>query len=145
MDVPDPGTGFWTTWVAHILSLFAIGGAFFGLIPAFAALLAVIWYLLEIWENKTVQRVVRVRKLRRLVKLRAKAVALELSIRNADGGLRGLDEANQVHQAASGKAAEIVHEALRVEQRETETRRLEDTLGITSTLPGSPADRSKSS
>ena len=136
MDVPDPGTGFWTTWVAHILSLFAIGGSLFGLIPAFAAILAVIWYVLEIWENKTVQRMLRARKLRKLVKLRARAVALELSIRNADGNLQGLDDANQVHLAASGKAAELVHDALQVEQRAAETQRLEKALGLTS----NPAD-----
>jgi hypothetical protein len=101
-------------WLGHIVSLFAIGGSLFGLIPALAALLAVIWYALEIYENRTVQRWVRARKLRKLVRLRARAVALELSIRNEDGPhLHELDDANRVHTAASQAAARVVHEAVK--------------------------------
>lgn len=124
MDMPQPDQGLWASWTGHIVSLFAIGGSLFGLIPAIAAILAVVWYGLEIWENKTVQRMIRARRLRKLVRLRAASVALELAIRNQDGGLRGLDEANQVHQAASGTAARLTHEALQDE--------------IKSNPPGSP-------
>lgn len=114
------------TWLAHIISIFAIGGSFFGLIPAVAALLAVIWYLIEIYESRTIQKLIRVRRLRKLVRLRAKAVALELLVRNQNFDLRGLDEANQVHLAAAGKAAELTHEALVVEQMDQVQQQAED-------------------
>lgn len=107
------------SWAGHILSLFAIGGSFLGLLPLIAAVvasvLAVIWYALEIYQNKIVQGWVRARRLRKLVTLRARAVALELAIRNQDGNLRSLDEANQVHAAASGTAAKLTHEAFKEE------------------------------
>lgn len=132
-NTPDPSTI--GSWLGHIVSLFAIGGSLFGVIPAIAAILAVIWYALEIYDNKNVQRWVRARRLRKLVKLRAAAVALELAIRNHDGELSALNDANQVHQAASGKAAELTHDALMVEQKKVEGERIEKALGLTSTLP----------
>lgn len=105
-------------WVMHILSFFAIGGSLFGIIPAVAAILAIVWYLIEIFESPTLQKFIRSRRLRKLVRLRAKAVALELMVREQNFDLRGLDEANQVHLAAAGKAATLTHEALQSEQSE---------------------------
>lgn len=98
-------------WVGHSVSLAAIGGALMGLLPSIAAVAALIWYMLEIYESRTIQKFVRARRLQTLVKLRAKAVALELDIRNRERDLRPLDEANQIHIAAASKAADITHEA----------------------------------
>lgn len=39
----------------HAVSLGAIFGAFLGILPALAALGAVIWYVLAIYETRTVQ------------------------------------------------------------------------------------------
>ena len=141
MDLPDHNQLPLGAWIGHILSFFAIGGAFFGLIPAFAALLAVFWYILEIYESKTMQRWIRARRLRKLVKLRIRAVALELLIREHDGELQALDAANQVNMAATGKAAELTHEAMVSEQRQAEGKRIEDALfGLKSSQQGSPED-----
>ncbi len=145
MELPHGPDPISLSWLGHTVSLFTIGGALFGLIPALAATLAVIWYIIEISESATVRRWLRARQLRKLVRLRARAVALELAIRNRDGGLQGLDEANQVHLAASGKAAELVHVALASEQRTAEAKRIEEALGLTSTLPRSPEEPPKSS
>jgi hypothetical protein len=110
-------------WIGHSVSLVAISGTVLGFLPAFAALLAVIWYAIEIYESPTVRRFIYARELRKLVRSRARTVALELSIRNRGGDLQALDEANQVHLAAAGKAAGLVHEAIVVE-RKAEVQRI---------------------
>ncbi len=99
-----------------------------GILPPMVALIAFIWYVIQITESKTIQRKIRACRLRRLVRLRAKAVALELAIRNHNFDLRGLDEANQVHLAAAEKSAVLTHETLIEEQKEIERKRLEETL-----------------
>jgi len=40
---------------AHLISLGAVVGFFIGLLPALAALGAVIWYVIAIYETRTVQ------------------------------------------------------------------------------------------
>lgn len=106
-----------------------IAAAIVGWLPPVAAVLAIVWYCIQIIESRTVQKKLRQWRLRRLVKLRAEAVALELAIRHNNFDLRGLDEANQVHQAASAKATELTHEALMEENEAIEAQRLEDALG----------------
>lgn len=44
------------------LSAAAIVGAFMGYLPALAGLAGLIWYAIQIWESKTVQKWVRVRR-----------------------------------------------------------------------------------
>jgi hypothetical protein len=104
-------------WIGHSLSMATITGTILGFLPAAAAIIAFIWYAIEIYESKTVRRMLLARKLRILVRLRARAVAMELAIRNQDVDLRALDEANQVHLAAAGKAADLTHDAVVVERK----------------------------
>lgn len=40
---------------AHVISLAAIGGAFVGILPPLAALGAIIWYAIQIYESRTFQ------------------------------------------------------------------------------------------
>ena len=40
----------------HMASIGAILGTLFGYLPYIAAVVAVIWYLLQIWESQTVQK-----------------------------------------------------------------------------------------
>lgn len=42
--------------VGHVASLIAIMGAIAGYLPEAAAGAALIWYLLQVWESKTVTR-----------------------------------------------------------------------------------------
>lgn len=80
------------------------------ILPPIAAVLAIIWYIVQIYESRTIQNKLRSIKLRRLVNLRAKAVALELSISSRNFDLQGLDRANRVHLAATTVAAEQTHQ-----------------------------------
>lgn len=57
------------------LSIAAIAGAFVGLLPALAGLAGLIWYALQIWESKTVQKHVRRLRAKARAKRRAKATA----------------------------------------------------------------------
>jgi hypothetical protein len=104
-------------WIGHSVSIATIGGFFAGFLPAIAILLPIIYYAIMVYESKTVRDFIRARRLRKLVHLRAQAVALELAIRNQNYNLQGLDEANQVHLAAAGKAADLTHDAVVVEQK----------------------------
>lgn len=54
-----------------LISASAIIGAFVGALPALAGLAGLIWYALQIWESKTVQKRVRLWK----SKARAKRLA----------------------------------------------------------------------
>lgn len=77
MDLPAADPSPLASWTGHIVSLFAIGGSLFGLIPAIAAVLAVIWYALEIYDNRTV-RAWRVNwRDKKIAKLKAKLMKLE--------------------------------------------------------------------
>ena len=42
-------------WIGHIVSLFALTGSMFGLLPAIAGVAALLWYIIQIWESRTVQ------------------------------------------------------------------------------------------
>lgn len=64
------------THVADGISAVAIIGTILGYLPAFAALAAIIWYAVQIWESKTVQKYVRLhRRHKRRVRERALAEA----------------------------------------------------------------------
>jgi hypothetical protein len=58
--------------------LLAILGALLGWISPIAALIAILWYSIQIWESRTVQTWVQKRHERRLVRLAAKLAALQL-------------------------------------------------------------------
>lgn len=51
--------------VAHLASLAAILGALMGYFPDLAAGAALVWYVLQLWEGKTVQDWRRKRRKRR--------------------------------------------------------------------------------
>ncbi len=78
-----------------------------GWLPPMAALVAVIWYAIQIYESRTLQAMLNKSRLRRLVQLRAKAAALELMIRGTHADVTELNEANVIHAAAIQKRQEI--------------------------------------
>lgn len=62
--------------VVDTISAGAIVGTLVGLLPAFAALAGILWYAIQIWESKTVQKRVRLWKAKKRVARRA-AIAFE--------------------------------------------------------------------
>lgn len=64
-DFDFPG---WLNWVFHSLSLTAIVGAFAGIFPPIAALVAIVYYLLQIWRDPTVQFWLNTRRQRKIAK-----------------------------------------------------------------------------
>lgn len=78
MDLPDTTQFPVLTWTGHVLSLISIGGAFVGVLPFVASIFALVWYSLEIYENKTVQAYLSRRRARRVLKLKSKLAALDI-------------------------------------------------------------------
>lgn len=68
------------SWVGNGLSLGAIATTMLGLTPAVAAIVAIIWYSIQIYESATVQKWVAKRRLRRLARLKAEVLMLETKI-----------------------------------------------------------------
>src|SRR6185369_7596570 len=64
-------------WITSLLSSGAIVAALLGHLPAIAAGVAAIWYLVQIWESATVQRWRAARRVRKLARLKARVLLLE--------------------------------------------------------------------
>ena len=65
------------SWVGHSLSVSAIFGAMVGFFPSVAALVALIWYIIQIYQSDPVQRYLRSRRLRKIAKLKLEMARLE--------------------------------------------------------------------
>lgn len=65
------------SWVGNGISLGAIAISIFGYIPAIAAGVALVWYLLQIYESATVQIWLRRRRRRLVLRLQARIASLE--------------------------------------------------------------------
>jgi hypothetical protein len=65
------------TWLGNVISIGAIIGAIFGVVPFIAALVALVWYLIQIFESATAQRWMAGRRERKIARLRAKILMLE--------------------------------------------------------------------
>lgn len=70
-------------WVGNIFSVGAIVTTIMGLAPAFAALVALVWYLLQIYESATVQRWFATRRVRKLAQLKARVLMMEAQAKSA--------------------------------------------------------------
>jgi hypothetical protein len=66
------------TWFGNIASASAIAGTLVGYFPAIAASVALVWYLIQIAESETVRRYLANRRTRRIAKLRAKLMVLDV-------------------------------------------------------------------
>ncbi len=71
-------------WLGNGTAAAAIVGTFVGWLPALAALIAGCWYLVQIYESKTVQVWVRDRRVRKLARLQAHAIMLQAKLTQAD-------------------------------------------------------------
>lgn len=64
-------------WIGHILAPAAIIGTILAWFPYFAAFLAVVWYLVQLYESKTIQDAIKAHRLRKYAKLKAQMLILE--------------------------------------------------------------------
>lgn len=71
-------------WLANIFGTGSIVAAAAGFVPAFAAGVALVWYLIQISESKTVQDWIKGRRVRRLAKLKARALMLEAKLHDPE-------------------------------------------------------------
>lgn len=71
------------TWAASAISTLAIMGGLLGWAPAAGAFVAMIWYMIKIYESATVQRWVHNRRVRKLARLKAQVIVLEAHVRPA--------------------------------------------------------------
>lgn len=68
-------------WIGHTFSSVTLAGAIVGWFPGVAAIVALFWYGIQIYESNTFQRWLTTRRLRRIARLKiemAKLEALEL-------------------------------------------------------------------
>ncbi len=98
-----------------VLGAGAIVGTFLGYLPLAAAFLALIWYVIQIWESRTVQHWWRnrqeVKKAKRLVRLRAKEKILVAKIEALAQVRAARVEARDKVEQAKVEAAKLqVHE-----------------------------------
>lgn len=63
-------------WIGHTLSISALLGALLGVFPAAASLVALIFYLFQIYENKTFQGWLSARRQKKIAVLKAKLLVL---------------------------------------------------------------------
>jgi hypothetical protein len=70
-------------WVGNIVSVGAIIGTFMGWAPAIAALVAMGWYCIQIYESATVQRIIATRRIRKIARLKARVIMMEAQYRAA--------------------------------------------------------------
>ena len=64
-------------WTGNILSAGAIVGTVLGWVPAVAAIVALVWYLIQISESETVRRWVATRRVRKIARLKARVLLME--------------------------------------------------------------------
>jgi hypothetical protein len=71
-------------WFGNIASVGAVIASAFGWIPALGALVAIVWYAIQIWESETVQTYLHARQWRKLVRLKRKMLELQERIAEAE-------------------------------------------------------------
>lgn len=85
----DGNTNPITTWVSNILGGGVVTATLAGLLPSFAAIIAIAWYFIQIYESATVQRWLAQRRVRKLARLKARVIMLEAQGRPPLPGLEG--------------------------------------------------------
>ena len=91
--------------VGNVASLAAIGGALAGLLPPIAALAAIVWYAISIWESESVQSW---HKGREFVRLRKRQIATAKILKAAQEADAKALLAFQQAEAKSLKARQVV-------------------------------------
>lgn len=66
-----------TFWIMNSASAAAIVSTIMGWVPAITAIIALVYYCIQIYESQTVQKYVASRRLQRIARLKAKLMMLE--------------------------------------------------------------------
>ena len=107
-------------WVGNAVSLAAIAGTLAGWLPLFAAVVAVIWYSIQIWESATVRHYLSnrqtIRKAKKIAKLRARAKVIAASLDALEVVRAAKAEAKEkVAVAAAEAAKQVAEESIQAE------------------------------
>ena len=107
-------------WIGNLVSLAAIVGALAGWLPIFAALVAIIWYSIQIWESATVRHYLNhrrtIRKAKKIAKLRARAKVIAASLDALEVVRAAKAEAKEkVAVAAAEAARQVAEESIQAE------------------------------
>ena len=107
------------TYVGDVISAGAIVGSFLGYFPIVAALAGFVWYVIQIWESRTVQHWWRnrqeIKKAKKLVRLRAKEKILIAKIEALAQVKAARIEARDKVEAAKVEAAKLqAHEEVKI-------------------------------
>lgn len=94
-------------YTIDVAGAIAVLSSLLGWVSPLAALIAVIWYVIQIWESRTIQAWVQKRHERKIIRLAAKLAALQLrsSANAASMELKGAAEAAAQTLRAEAKAA----------------------------------------
>jgi hypothetical protein len=76
-DAPMETNHTFSHWIANFISGGAIIATMTGYIPAVAAGVGLIWYLIQIYESSTVQRWLAGRRIRKIARLKARVIMME--------------------------------------------------------------------
>jgi hypothetical protein len=109
-------------WIGHSFSTGAIIGTITGIFPPIAVLLAIIWYVLQIYESKRVQMWLSSHRLRRIAKLkleqeRLEALELVLHPKNRVDILPAKIAAAELLEDARREAQSILEEARKYNEK----------------------------
>lgn len=69
-----------TLWISNAVGGGTILATLAGAVPAIAAGVALVWYLIQIHESTTVQKWLKTRRIRKLAHLKAQALMLEAKL-----------------------------------------------------------------
>jgi hypothetical protein len=69
-----------TLWISNLVGGATIVSTLTGMVPAIAAGVALVWYLIQIHESATIQKWIKGRRIRRLAHLKAQALMLEAKL-----------------------------------------------------------------
>jgi len=109
---PMNGGSDWLAWAGNSASVLTVFGTILGFLPPLAALVAVIWYLIQIAESKTYRdwRMdrQRVKKERKIARLKAKQVIIEAELDALAVRTMAKDFADHMIANAEGVAANKV-------------------------------------
>ncbi len=65
------------SWFGNGASIGAVVSTMFGWLPPAAAFIALVWYIIQIYESDTVQKKIRSRRVRKIARMKAQVMLME--------------------------------------------------------------------
>ncbi len=89
MEMQDAPSDHILSWFGNGASGVAIVSTMFGWLPPAAALIAIVWYLIQIYESVTVQKWLAGKRARKIARLKARVIMMEAQNKPDLPGLDG--------------------------------------------------------